>query len=214
MAVTNSKGVKICITDGSAGTSVTPTAITKAKPAEVTATNTLKDGDIVVIKGSGFSELDGKTFVVANSSSSKFELLGSDTTGSTGTLGATPTATAYPASGLVCLCLSSFTINSDAPGTIDVSTFCDPSASIPSGVGSAGTFDFSGYVDTTSTDYPALLKAVEDGAERYLRVVIPGNNGYIVAPVKFSSVTWDLPIDGAVGYSGSGVFSTKPAHRF
>ena len=106
------------------------------------------------------------------------------------------------------------TVNSDQPGTIDVATFCDPTASIPSGVQAAGTFDFTGFVDVSATDYPELVKAVEAGDTRQLRIYLPGNNGYIVAPVKFSSISYDLPIDGAVGYAGSGVFSSKPVHLF
>jgi hypothetical protein len=48
---------------------------------------------------------------------------------------------------------------------------------------------------------------------RYMRIMLP-NNGYIVAPVTFSQVTWDLPLDGAVGYSGSAVLGSKPRHLF
>ena len=216
MAVTNSKGLKVCITkDGATGTTLTPTAISKAKPASVTVTNTLTNGDVVTVSGTGFPELDGKTFVVSGASGASFDLLGSDTTSSTGTLGSSPLVTAYAdATNMICLCLASLSVNSDQPGTIDVATFCDPTASIPSGVQAAGTFDFTGYVDTSSSDYPELLKAVEAGDTRQLRILLPGNNGYIVAPVKFSSMTYDLPIDGAVGYSGSGVFSSKPVHLF
>ena len=215
MAVTNSKGLKVCITKNSASpTTLTPTAISKAAPASVTVTNTLKSGDVVVMKNTGLPELDGKTFVVTNPSASKFDLLGSDTTGSSGTLSAAPKIDAYADTDMICLCLASLSVNSDQPGTIDVATFCDPTASIPSGVQAAGTFDFTGFVDVASSDYPELVKAVEAGNTRQLRIYLPGNNGYIVAPVKFSSISYDLPIDGAVGYAGSGVFSSKPVHLF
>lgn len=215
MSATNSKGLKICVSkDGVTPTTLTPTAISRAAPAEVTVTNTLSAGDVVVMKDTGFPELDGKTFVVSAPSGTKFDLLGSDTSASTGSLGGSPKADAYADANMICLCLASLSINADQPGTIDVSTFCDPTASIPSGVQTAGTFDFSGYVDVNSSDYPELLKLVESGAASQMRVFLPGNNGYIVAPVKFSSMTYDLPIDGAIGYNGSGVFSSKPVHRF
>jgi hypothetical protein len=215
MSATNSKGLKICVSkDGATATTLTPTAISKAAPAAVTVTNTLAAGELVHISGSGFSELDGKTFVVSAPSGASFSLLGSDTTKSTGTLGASPKVDAYKDADMICLCLSSLSINADQPGTIDVSTFCDPTASIPSGVQSSGTFDFAGFVDVTSSDYPELLKLVESGATSHMRVALPGGNGYIVAPVKFSSMTYDLPIDGAIGYTGSGVFSSKPVHQF
>jgi hypothetical protein len=215
MSATNSKGLKICVSkDGVTATALVPTGISKASPASVTVTNTLTNGDLVHLSGTGFSELDGKTFVVANASGASFDLLGSDTTGSTGTLGSTPKVDAYPDADMICLCLSSLSINADQPGTIDVATFCDPTASIPSGVQSAGTFDFAGFVDVNSSDYPELLKLCESGNTSQLRVALPGGNGYIVAPVKFSSLTYDLPIDGAIGYTGSGVFSSKPVHQF
>ena len=148
--------------------------------------------------------MNGKTFILGavDSTLNTFELKGSDTTASTGTLSATPTATAYAAGDMVTLCLSSITINKDAPGTISTATFCDPSASLPGAVTSAGTLEVSGYVDTTGADYQELLLAEADGLERILDIQLP-NNGNIVAPVKFSSITWDLPIEGAIGWNGS-----------
>ena len=97
------------------------------------------------------------------------------------------------------------------PGTVSVATFCDPTASIPASATAAGTISFAGYVDTVGKDYPALLDAVNDGLVRILRIQFP-NNGYVVAPVTFSSITWDIPLDGAIGFSGSGALGSKPIH--
>ena len=72
---------------------------------------------------------------------------------------------------------------------------------------------FAGYVDVAAVDYPALLAAAEDGKQRIIRINLPGN-GFIVAPVTVSSITWDLPLDGAVSFSGSAVLGSKPVHRF
>lgn len=213
MSAKSSKGIRICITKGAATVvNLVPTAINSAKPAQVTVTNSLKDGDVVVMGQVGFPELNGKTFVVDNASATDFDLLGSDTTGTTGALAASPTAAAYTNADFECLCLSSLSVNPESPGTVDVSTYC-ASASIPSATSGAGTIDFAGYVDITDTDYAELLLAVEDGKQRQLRIMLPGN-GYLVAPVTFSSISWDLPLDGAVGYAGSAVLGAKFTHLF
>jgi len=57
------------------------------------------------------------------------------------------------------------------------------------------------------------LLAADDGLERIMRIMLPGN-GYLVAPVTFSQITWDLPLDGAVGYTGTAVLSTKMVHQY
>ena len=211
----STKGLKICITKGAsaAGTDVSPTAISSAKPAVVDATTTnVNDGDIVVMSGTGMPSIDGKTWVVANKSAADFELLGSDTTGET-FAAVNAKAMHFGTADMECLCLSSISISSDAPAAVSVATYCDPSASLPGASASAGTLDFAGYVDITDTDYAELLAAVDDNIQRYIRIMLP-SNGYIVAPLTFSSLTWDLPLDGGVGYSGSAVLGSKPVHLF
>lgn len=214
MAAKSSKGLKICITKGSAtATDLSPTGITNAKPAVVTCTTTnVADGDIVVVSGTGMASLDGKAWVVANKSGTDLELLGSDASADTAATGGKVDHYASPAD-YECLCLSSLGISAEAPSTVSVATYCDNSATIPGAAGSAGTLDFAGYVDITDTDYAELLAAVEDGKQRYMRIMFPGN-GFIVAPLTFSSITWDLPLDGAIAYSGTAVLGSKPKHLF
>lgn len=215
MAAKSSKGLRICITKGgSAGTELTPTAITSASPAVVTCTpGAAVKGDLVFIAGTGMPSIDGKIWVIGTVTVNDVTLLGSDTTNDTFTGGGQESAKLFRPTDMECLCLSSLSISSDTPGTVDVGTYCDPTAALPSAATSAGTLDFSGYVDITDPDYTELLDAVDDGLVRYLRITLP-NNGYIVAPVTFSSITWDLPLDGAVGYSGSAVLGSKPKHLF
>lgn len=217
MSAKSSKGLKICITKGSATPSnVVATAISNAKPAVVLIASTtgMKDGDIVVPKDTGFSELDGKAFVVGSLIvDTSFALVGSDTSVSTGTLVGTPKIDHYPESDMECLCLSSLTMNADDPGTIDTGTYCDPSASLPSAAVSAGTLSFAGFVNIADADYQELLVASDDGVQRQLRIMLP-NNGNLVAPVTFSNIVWDLPLDGAIGYSGTAVLGSKLRHVF
>lgn len=217
MAASSSKGVQICAATG-AGSAIVPTAVTKAKPAAITVPTTAgaKAGDVVHIaaNATGFPEIDGKTWVLGpGTTATSFELLGSDTTASTGVLAAAPTLTYFGTTSMTCLCLSEFTFNPENPGTVSVATFCDPSASIPQATTSAGTVDIAGYVDITANDYKALLAMSMDSKKHDFRVTLP-NNGYIVFNGTLSSFNWNVPLDGAIGYSGQIVLSSKPVHLF
>jgi len=221
MTAKSSKGISICMTGDTslAGsfTELAVTAVSKASKAALTvAANPAKGGDVVTIVGTGFPEIDGKTFVAdTTSTATSLVLVGADTTNSTGTLTtASAKAKVFDKTNDTCLCLSSLAIATDTPGTIAVGTYCDPTASIPASATQAGTLSFGGYVDVNSTDYPALLKAVEDGKQRIIRINLPQSNGFIVAPVTISSITWDLPLDGAISFSGSAVLASKAVHRF
>jgi len=218
MSAKSSKGLKICITKGgSAATPAVPSAVSQAKPAAVTLADvtTIVTGDIIVAKNTGFPELDGKSWVAGtvDSSGKTVELLGSDTTNSTGVLATSPTMEHYPVSTMECLCLSSLTMNADEPGTTDVGTYCDPSASLPSAAVSAGSLSFAGFVNVKDSDYIELLAAADDGIQRFIRIMLP-DNGYLIAPVTFSSIVWDLPLAGAIGYSGTAVLGSKLRHVF
>ena len=62
----------------------TITGATKANPVVITADNTLDDGETVYIEGvEGMTELNGRTFTVANRTDTTFELSGEDGTGHT-----------------------------------------------------------------------------------------------------------------------------------
>lgn len=221
MAARSSKGVKICIVKGGAtGVSMTVSVASKAKPAVLTVT-----GDTGIVPGSiitlaanatGLSELDGKTWVAGpNTAAGSLELLGSDTSASTGTFaaGASGTTKGYAESDMVCLCLSSIGFNPDTPQTISVGTFCDPGATLPSGVTGAGTMSFAGYVDVTQPDYIELVAAEADRNQRIFRILLP-NNGYLTFPGTVGSLNLDIPIEGAIGYSGTVTLGSKPMHLY
>ena len=217
MTASTSKGVTIdMVKTAATGTALTVTAVSKANPAEVTATNTLATGDIVVFGAgsTGFAELDGRRFIVANASGTTFEALGSDTSASTDTFSAgTIKPVAYAASDFTRMCWSSLGFNPEEPQTISVGTFCDPSAQIASTVVGAGTVDFAGYVDTAAPDYLAMILAEADGNAHEFRITLPGN-GYIVFNASISALNIDVPLEGAVAYSGSLTLLTKPHHLF
>ena len=218
MAAKSSKGVEICITPAaaSAANNITPTSI-----AAVAATTTARAGvkveaptlpavgDVVHFKDVGFASLNNKSFVVTAVSAADFTI-GNLVLGA-GALSLTPVIEHYLASEMTCLCLSEFAIATDTPGTISTATYCDPTASIPASATAAGTVNFSGFVDVASKDYAALLDAVEDGKPRNLRVKFP-ENGFLIMPITFSSLAWTIPLDGALGFSGSGSLGSKAVH--
>lgn len=217
MVARSTRGTKVYMTtEDATATSITPTAISSASPAVVTAdASDLVDGDLVVIPSgaTGMASLDGQTYVVANASATDFELLGSDTTGETFAAG-TSALLVYQIDDMVLLCLASLTRNAGTPATTSVGTFCDPTATLASAVVEAGTFDFTGYVDVTQPDYQELVKAFDDGNERNFMIVLPGGNGEVVFSGTISSLDLDIPVDGALGYSGTITLSGRPQHRF
>ena len=213
-------GTKICIIkDGATtGVSVTATGASKAAPCEITtaSTGTLKDGDLVWIPaaGTGLSEIDNKWWVITNLvADTTFDLLGSDTTASTGTFAAGTAMKGHGDADMQCLCLSSISFNRDTPDTISTATFCDTTSSIPGSATSAGSVDFGGYVDITDSDYKELLKLEASGDETVFRVALP-NNGYITFPAVINQITVNIPLEGAVAYSGSATLKSAARHLF
>jgi hypothetical protein len=222
----STKGTKVCVLKGaSTATALTPTSITKAKPAVVTvaAVTGLSVGDLVSFPATGatgatgISSLDGKSWVIGSidATAKTFTLAGSDTTTDTGTLAATPSINAYPnAANMLCLCLSSITFNPGEASTVSVATFCDPTASIPSQVVEAGTIDIGGYVDITDPGYIELLAAQADGKSRTWRVTLGNNQGYILFDGILSTLSLDIPLDGATAYSGTITLGSAYRHLF
>ena len=218
MKGSSAKGVEIYMSTAEATPlEVVPTAISSANPTVVSlaSTTTIVKGQAVKVSGTDFKALDGNTFVVGTVvDDTSIELVGADTTGSTETLGANPKLTIYSADDVVKLCLASITINSETPATISTATFCDPSASIPSATTQAGTIALTGWIDPTCEDYQEILKAEEDGAKRVFYIVLPNDMGTIMCEGTMSTIAFDIPIDGALGFSTTLVLSSKPVHLF
>lgn len=216
MSAFSSKGTTIWMSKaGVTPTVIVPTAISTAKPAEVTATAVtgIANGDVVKMTNTGMSELDGKVFTVGAVTGTTFDLVGSDTTNATGTLGVAPAATVYTATDMIKLCLADFTINNEEPGAVSVATFCDPSASLPSATQAAGTVTVGGYVNDKDADYLEMILATDDGQERVLEVIFP-SHGALLAPVTFGAMGFEVPIEGAPAWSATGVLGSKFVHVF
>ena len=218
MKGSSSKGVEIYMGKAEATPlELTPTAISAAKPAVVSLASTtgISEGDAVKVSGTGFKELDGKWFTVGTiATDTSIELVGSDTSGSTATLGSTPVLTVYASDDVVKLCLASIAITADTPATVSTATFCDPTASIPSAIQQAGSIAITGWIDPTCEDYREILLAEEDAEKRVFYIALPNDMGTIMCEGTMSAITFDVPIDGALGFSTTLVLSSKPVHLF
>ena len=218
----SSKGVQICVVkSGATGTALAATAVTKANPAVVTVADVtgLVNGSLIkfAADSTGLETLDGKTFVIDNidGTLNTFEVVGADTTADTGTFTAGTDFTVYGAAACQTLCFSEFSFNREEPSTIATGTYCKPQDSIASAATSAGTVSFAGYIDKSDAGYKMLIDAVEGDTtpEFDLKITFP-ENGYIIVPITFDSINWDIPLDGALGFSGTGTMKANPRHLF
>ena len=213
MTAQSTEDVSIWITTGDPTTDTIQGA-TKAAPPTVTLTSspseTYEDGDLVYVYDTASKMLDG-TWCSGNASGSTFDALGSYTTNDTVTVSG-GSVDHYTQSDLTKLCLSAISINGVEPNTISVATFCDPQATIDSQVQDNSTVTLEGYVDVTTSDYPALYEAWQLGDERLIRVDLGPDQGWLVARGRVSSVNWSVPIDGAITYTFT-CSLTEPFHH-
>jgi hypothetical protein len=216
MAARSSKGLRLFMSNGGAGVAKPITGITKAKNPVATVADTtgMSIGDPIYITQTQFAELDNKWHTVGAITPTSFVIQGVDTTSETASLGAGATAQWYAATDMVSLCLSGITMNPETPGTINVGTYCVPSATLPATAVSAGSATLNGYLDIADPGYVALLAAEADGKERVLQVMLPQSQGSIVFGATFSTVTYNFPLDGGIDFTANATLSQKPRHVF
>ena len=215
MSAQASTSIDIWLSTGSA-TSVTMTAPpSNAKPSVVACSTTgIVDGDLLIPRSTSMGSLDNFPYVADDPGGSDLKLLGSDA--SADPVGAAGTLDHYDATAVTKLCLASLSMSATDPSTVSVATYCDPTASLPSTVVEAGQMSFTGFVDINSADYQALYDASLKMDQRYIKIdlVKYGQQGYLVAPVTVSAFSWDLPLEGAIGYQGTFVLGSKVRHLF
>lgn len=214
MSAQSTEDVSIWITTGSPSTDVVSSA-TQAAPSVVTvaaANEAYADGDLALIKDTQSDNLNG-VWATGNASGTVFTALSSNTTNDTVAV-TSGSVDHYTQDDLTKLCLSAININGTEPNTISVATFCEPTATIDSQVQEAGTLTMEGYVDVTSSDYPALYEAWQLGDERIIRVDLGPDQGWLVARGRVSSVNWSVPIDGAIAYTFTMTLTEAFKHCF
>lgn len=183
---------------------IKPTAITKANPAVCTvAASTIIPGEVIWVEGTGFPELDNAYFIAGDeTTATSVVLIGSNTTGSTGTLKAT-TAELHPfVENVDCylLCPAQFSYDAGTAQNVAVATFCTPAATIP-GTPTDGTATFSGYTDPTSAAYRQMMQATRDQNSRTIIIRVPGDTGAVVLEGIVTGYTEDYTIGNAISFT-------------
>lgn len=210
MTAYSTKGLVVKLAKSTATiVTLTPTAISKAKPAVVTVASTtgITAGDVIKPVNTGFTELDGKTFVVGTVTSTTLILVGSDTAGSPNSLAGTPSVIITKDVDMARLCLSDLTIDASSTNQVDVGTFCADQTIL--GKTTLGGISLTGYIDKTDSGLDELVKASEDGATRSFKVTLTNNQGFFVGAVTIGGFSPTTPIEGAMGFSATGSQADK-----
>ena len=224
MTAQSTKDLKIDMVDSTTPSlSLTANGVTKGNPTIVSVVDAtgVQVGDIMRFgsDSTGFPELDGLDWVVGGVSANDITVIGLDTTSSGSTFAAGSPIEVYQSPDMVRLCWSDFTSNAGSASSVSVATYCDPTASIPSQVVEAGTYDFSGYIDKDEAGYVALQAAYKSGRNVVFRVMMPkdgleAGNGYLIFSGVIASFPLSFPIDGAQEYSGEITLTREPEHLF
>lgn len=209
MTAVSTKGTKIEISSGdTTPTALTVTAVAPATTVDgltlITAANTAVAGDVVVFGSStGFKALDNRAYPISADglSATQFNIIGADTFGSTETMSNNITAKLYSSADMVNLCLSAFDIAAATTNEVDTSTYCADSSVL--GKTTPGTITLTGYGDKDDVGMKELLRAESDGIPRLLKITLPGDLGWLIGVIGIGSLTWQVPLEGAVGYTAN-----------
>lgn len=210
MTAYSTKGLNVYLAKSTATiVTLTPTAISKAKPAVVTVASTtgVTAGDVVKPLNTGFTEIDGKTFTIGTVTGTSVVLTGSDTTGSANSLAGTPTISITKKTDMVRLCLSEMTIDPSSTNQIDASTFCADQTIL--GKTTLGGISVSGFLDKADLGLDELVKADEDGLTRTFKIELPNSQGSLVGAVTIAGFSASTPIEGAIAFTATGNQSDK-----
>lgn len=213
MAAIPSTDVTFWLTTGVPTKAAMSSAPTQGKPTEISASLTgLADGDLVVCADTNWKSVDNVQ-VASSATNTKFDALGCDSTREA-VASKIGTVEHYAADDMTKICPSGFTDNSNTPSTISVATFCDPTATLPGAVTDAGTVELTGYVDACDPSYIALYESYESQDQRYLRIDLGPEQGYLVMPVTALAMNWDLPLEDAVQFTLTFVKGSATRHLF
>lgn len=224
MAAFSTKGMTVWLQKLSGGSAspVTVTQITNAKPAVVTVgasdITKFKNGDTLMVAGTGVPALDGHYFPVTalDDIANTFTLLGSDASGATAVI-TTGTVTNIEGD-LVEFCVAGLDRQQTPAAAISVGTTCDPSAQI-AGDPQAGTLSVNGFVDYEKPGFLEFMKAVDDGKTRVLVVKLPesataSGEGEIIFPqVTATGFSETFNVNAAASWTGEFTLGVRPEYR-
>ncbi len=214
MTAHNTRTVSFWLTTG-AGSTSSVTAVTQGSPTGFTSTitGTPATGDVIVMSGTGWKSAD-TCGILSDYTGGSGKMLGSNSTYET-TAASTPASLLhFDDDELTLLCPSEITDNANTPSTVSVGTFCQPEAVIANPVVEAGTISISGYVDICDESYQALYECYEAKDQRYLRIDLGNAGGWLVVPVTCLSMSWSVPLEGAVGWTIEFAKGSATKHAF
>lgn len=158
------------------GTSITITAISKASEGVVTATNTLANGDYVVVSAQGMRQVDDRVFRVKTASGSGFTLEGEDTTAFDTFTSGTCQKITFGTSITTATSLSSSGGDFDF---IDTTTIHVAARSQMPGLPSAASFSFDNIWDVSDVGLKAMKSASDAQGKRAFMFTF-GSGGQIM----------------------------------
>ena len=158
------------------GTSITITAISKASEGVVTATNTLANGDYVVVSAQGMRQVDDRVFRVKTVSGSGFTLEGEDTTAFDTFTSGTCQKITFGTSITTATSLSSSGGDFDF---IDTTTIHVAARSQMPGLPSAASFSFDNIWDVSDVGLKAMKSASDAQGKRAFMFTF-GSGGQIM----------------------------------
>ncbi|SAK63595.1 gp11 [Caballeronia pedi] len=159
----------------------------------------LKNGEPVLITGTGWPSLDNQSFVLQDLdvNGKSAALYGSDATEETAEFG---DLSMWSLSTFIDLCARTYSVQQTPATSIDTTTLCDDEKTSLVGFRDPGTFTFDFFIDPTDPAYLALLAAYDDGEVRMLEVVYR-NKAVRTLPVIVQSISETGGVDQAVAGS-------------
>lgn len=216
----NTQDVKIVMsksTPNASGKDVTGLAASAATPSILT-TGTIPVNSIVYVDECHALAPLGRGWYLMSKNAT--ELTGSDAAGGTVKAGETFAAKTWVESDLVEVCASSVDISRASASFIDAPTFCNRTQAVKSAVVEFGTVTISGYIDIASATYDELHKAYQDKADRFFGVLmgtslakaIASKNNLVAMKGTVSSIDFEVPVDGAIGFTAEIKLSSPVQH--
>jgi Lambda phage tail tube protein, TTP len=177
----------------------TGSILTASKSAPVTVGFSdvahLANGDPISVLGTGWTSIDGQTWVIQNL----------DRDGKTATLANTDSSReadparvgAYRLNAFADVCAVSYQISENPAADIDTTTLCDQERTTLIGFRDPGSLTFDFFIDPSDPDYLALREARDDGEKRMFQIIY--RNGVVrTLPVIVQSINESGGVDQAV----------------
>lgn len=156
----------------------------------------LRSGAAVYVIGTGFSSIDGQSWVLQNidTETKSAELANTDTSAETGDFNANA---AWVLRAYLDVCAVSYQVNQNTAAEIDTTTLCDDGKTSLVGFSDPGTLTFDFFIDPTDSDYQALRDAQKDGEPRMFEIVYR-NKAVRTLPVIVQAINESGGVDQAV----------------